>query len=205
MKRVSKKGFTLVEMMLAIAIMLLISGLFISLIISVKDSFYQVYNDDDSSDYAMLYAQALENQLLYDAQNGYHSTYYVDDSHYLFTCESDSDNNQFDPSANSFGDLDDFNQNRSGGLKWRIYMNARYDSTNGLLNYTFYMVDNYNNPNTLVQTHSGSVWIPTHGGAYTIDGAEQHTVSVTNAGGSLTVKGKDGSDYTIQPVKIILG
>ena len=46
----SKKGFTLVEMMLAIAIIMLISGLFVSLIIAVKDSFYRVYNDDDSSD-----------------------------------------------------------------------------------------------------------------------------------------------------------
>ena len=70
MKRSNKRGFTLVEMLLAIAITLLISGLFVTLIATVRASYYRTYNDNDCADIAAMYAEALENTVLYDVQNG---------------------------------------------------------------------------------------------------------------------------------------
>ena len=46
----NKKGFTLLELMLSIAIITLLSGLLIILVISIKDSFMTVYNQNDSAD-----------------------------------------------------------------------------------------------------------------------------------------------------------
>ena len=56
MKRASKKGFTLIEMLLAIAITMIISGLFISLIVSIRSSYYRSYNDVDCSDIGIFYS-----------------------------------------------------------------------------------------------------------------------------------------------------
>lgn len=196
MKRVNKNGFTLVEMLLAIAIMLLISGLFVSLVIAIKDSFYRVYNDDDSTDYAMLYAQALENQILYDVQNDFKGTYYIN-TDFLFCSTSNSDNNQFtDDSHNTFATLKDFNKTKDGNVKWRIYLSASYESSTGLLSYTIYVVDNYDNPDTLVQAHSGQMWIPVHGSTYTDPTVTDPVIGVTS-NGTASFSARDGSSRSV--------
>jgi len=83
-KRSNKRGFTLVEMLLAIAIALIISGLFVSLIVSIRASYYRSYNDDDCADIATIYAEALENTVIYDIQNDLGDTIFIDESdHYI--------------------------------------------------------------------------------------------------------------------------
>lgn len=208
MKKVNKKGFTLVEMLLAIAIMLLISGLFVSLIMSVRDSFYQVYNDDDSTDYATLYAQALENQLLYDAQNGFTGVYGINND-YIFTSISDSDNNQFSPDNNSFAELQNFNASRTQGTKWNIYMEASVDNKLNVVNYTFYLVDCYSKPNQnrLIQSHSGSIWLFSHSEEFMLEGVTTPSVKViAPLGGvtSFTAVDKVGNSIEIHPVALEL-
>ena len=68
MIKTNKKGFTLLEMLLAIAITMIIVGLFTTLLVAIRSSYYRAYNDDDCADIAQMYAQALENQVLYDCQ-----------------------------------------------------------------------------------------------------------------------------------------
>ena len=65
----NKKGFTLLEMMLSIAIITIVSGCLVSLMIGIKDSYINTYNSDDSTDYAMLFAQGLENSVLATVQD----------------------------------------------------------------------------------------------------------------------------------------
>lgn len=66
MKKTSKnrKGFTLVEMLLSLAIICMIGGVIGGLCVSIANSFTTTYNIDDSADYAMLYAKGFENSFL---------------------------------------------------------------------------------------------------------------------------------------------
>lgn len=204
----SKKGFTLVEMMLAIAIIMLISGLFVSLIIAVKDSFYRVYNDDDSSDYAALYAQALENQVLYDVQNGQTRTYHISNTDYILVTDDDID-------TFGFRAMNDFNKNNDNKYKWRAYLVIERNADGSLpttnaqtgesiaentVQYTFYMVDNYYNPGQLVQKYSGSFWVPSHGSFQAGDPAK---LKVVNDGGSVSFSSASGTQYNIQPTTLV--
>lgn len=204
----SKKGFTLVEMMLAIAIIMLISGLFVSLIIAVKDSFYRVYNDDDSSDYAALYAQALENQVLYDTQNGNTRTYHMSATDYILVTDDDVD-------SFGFRSMNAFNKNKDGKLKWRAYLVVERNADGSLptvnkqtgetiaentVQYTIYMVDNYYNPGQLVQKYSGSFWVPSHGSFQANDAAK---LKVVDDGGPVEFSSASGTQYKIQPTTLV--
>ena len=165
MKRVSKKGFTLLELMLAIAIALVISGLFISLIVAIRTSFYRAYNDDDCTDIAAMYARALENQILYDVQNGVTDTITIDSDGVLTS------------TANNFGFADrivNFN-NSSSEQKWDIRMLAYYNEQTGEFIYKFYFIDLYVNPGYCHYVYEGSFWIPEYPGFinnadYTVNG-----------------------------------
>lgn len=66
MKRFIKdrKGFTLVEMLLSLAIICLIGGVIGGVCVSISNSFVTTYNIDDSADYALLYAKGFENSFL---------------------------------------------------------------------------------------------------------------------------------------------
>ena len=200
----SKKGFTLVEMMLAIAIIMLISGLFVSLIIAVKDSFYRVYNDDDSSDYAALYAQALENQVLYDVQNGNTRSYHMSVTDYILVTGDDDD-------TFGFRSMNSFNQNKDGKYKWRAYLVIEHNADGSLpttnkqtgetiadntVQYSIYMVDNYYNPGQLVQKYTGSFWVPTHG---SFQAGDKANLKVTNDGAAVEFSSASGTVYKIQP------
>ena len=72
MKRVNKnkKGFTLLELMLAIAIMLLVSGFFATMLTVIIRSHTYVAFETDLSDMAQLNAQALEAELLRASEIG---------------------------------------------------------------------------------------------------------------------------------------
>ena len=70
----NKFGFSLLEMVLAIAIIVLIGGVIAGICASISNSFVTTYNIDESADYAMLYARGFENSFLattqLDASNG---------------------------------------------------------------------------------------------------------------------------------------
>ena len=70
MKKTSKnrKGFTLIEMLLSLAIICMIGGVIGGLCVSISNSFVTTYNIDDSADYAMLYAKGFENSFLATTQ-----------------------------------------------------------------------------------------------------------------------------------------
>lgn len=182
MKRVNKKGFTLLEMMLAIAIAMVISGLFLSLIVAVRTSFYRAYNDDDCADIAAMYAKALENQILYDVQN------HVSDSISISSTSELTSSNQ----AFGFADrISNFN-NSSAEQKWDIRMIAYYDESTGEFIYKFYFIDLYVNPGYCHYVYEGSFWIPEYPGFinnqdYSIDGGattKENYFSITiNAAG----------------------
>lgn len=151
MKKSNKKGFTLLEMLLAVAITLLISGLFISLIVSIRASYYRAYNDADCADIAQMYAQALENQILYDAQNG-------------VTDKIEIVNSVLKSSANTnlgFDTMPNFN-NADNTEKWDIRMLAAFDPSTNIFYYRFYFIDKYVNPGYLHYVYDGSFWIPNY-------------------------------------------
>ncbi|MCR5804856.1 MAG: type II secretion system GspH family protein [Clostridia bacterium] len=60
----SKKGFTLLEVMLAVAIMAMCAGIFFSLILVVVKSHTNVVAANDMEDYAILNARAFENSII---------------------------------------------------------------------------------------------------------------------------------------------
>lgn len=60
----SKKGLTLLEIMLAIAIMVLTASVFFSLILVVMKSHTNVVAADDMADFALLNARAFENTVI---------------------------------------------------------------------------------------------------------------------------------------------
>lgn len=64
MTRKNRKGFTLVEMLLALAIICMIGGVIGGICVSISNSFVTTYNIDDSADYALLYAKGFENSFL---------------------------------------------------------------------------------------------------------------------------------------------
>ena len=151
MKKSNKIGFTLLEMLLAIAITLIISGLFFTLLVTIRSSFYRAYNDADCADIAQMYAQALENQVLYDCQNGVADTIKID-AHGVLTSTA----NDFD-----FSNIENFN-NAGTNQKWDIRMVCHFDSSTNIFSYKFYFIDKYINPNYLHYVYEGSFWIPNY-------------------------------------------
>ena len=63
-KRKNKKGFTLVELLLSLAIICMIGGVIAGLCASIGSSFGTTYNLNDSADYAVLFGKGFENSFL---------------------------------------------------------------------------------------------------------------------------------------------
>ena len=159
MRKRNKKGFTLVELMLAIAIISLLGSLFVALMIAIKDSYYRTYNANDATDYAQLYAQALENMILKDTQanvaSGSTITYSIDSAESTFMVNG----------APAF-ELEQM-RNADGAIKWNIYLDKQYtyfEEDSGMFHYRFVLVDGYNykygQPGTVQLVYEGSFWIP---------------------------------------------
>ena len=157
-KKGSKKGFTLVELMLSIAIICLISGLFVALIFAVKDSWYRVYNDNDATDYAALYAQALENQIMRDAQINHSKVivYRIDYPDSVFK------RGEYGGTLSPMFDLSQMH-NKDGDCKWVVYLDkCNWDADNYILDYEIVVVDNYKDPGKEQVRYKGSLWVPIH-------------------------------------------
>jgi len=152
-KKSNKQGFTLLEMLLAIAIALVISGVFLSLIVAIKTSYYRTYNDDDCADIAAMYAEALENTVLYDIQHGVRDVISIDPNTSILI----NDNHTI-----TFGDIDNFNRASPSAAdrKWDIRMICYLDENTGEFRYQFYFIDLYVQPGYLHYVYEGSFWIP---------------------------------------------
>ena len=66
----SRKGFTLLEVVLAIAIMMLTASVFFSLILVVVKSHTNVVAANDMADFAMLNGRAIENAIINSNSQG---------------------------------------------------------------------------------------------------------------------------------------
>ncbi len=169
MRRTNKnrRGFTLVEMILAIAIVTIVFGLTTALMISIKDSFIMTYNLNDSSDYAVLYGYGIENSVLAkvskykDEGSGaiQNSVLLCGDKEYVFLPSQMK-------TTDSKGDVVD---------KWIV--ETYYKVSGSMVSYIVIIKDNYYNPTKPVMCkYEGSFWIPhssanlsTSGTAYDMD------------------------------------
>ncbi|MCR5592281.1 MAG: prepilin-type N-terminal cleavage/methylation domain-containing protein [Saccharofermentans sp.] len=157
MKKTNKKGFTLLEMLLAIAITMIIVGLFTTLLVAIRSSYYRAYNDDDCADIAQMYAQALENQVLYDCQNAVSDKIYMDHS----TLKSDVGNFGFDSIPN-FNNSDRVDEHGNPAPKWDIRMICNYNDHTSEFTYAFYFIDLYVQPGYVHYVYEGSFWLPNY-------------------------------------------
>lgn len=168
----NKKGFTLVEVILAVAIICLISGLFVQLLISINGSYNNVYNSNDSADYAMLYSQALENSVVRDCQSPVAATfqYRIVDN----VLKRSADGSDFEPvfTLTSM-------RSRNGADKWKVELvNVFYYAETSMLSYDIKLTDQYANPGA-VQTYRSAFWLPIHNGA---TGIGSNTYQITTGG-----------------------
>ncbi len=192
MKKKNKKGFTLVELMLAIALIALISTLFISLMVAIKESYQRTYNANDATDYAQLYAQAIENVILKDTQRNVASGS-------TFVYQVNGTDSTLMVNGTPIFQLEQMT-NRDGVVKWNIYIdknNTYFEEDSGIFHYKFILVDGYNyefgHPGTVQLEYEGAFWIPHFNqGTFTFE-----------SNGNVTAHYNDGEICSITNCKII--
>lgn len=161
--RNSKRGFTLVELMLAMAIITIIGWTTVALMIAIKDSFMTTYNVNDSADYAILYANGFENAFLAATQNNNNVTVHVRESDNTL-CKDSITGEIFHPSQMK-------TTRRSDGTvvdKWLVRMYFKLDTdpsgnpqASQCIRYRIYVLDNYYSPNLkLMNMYEGTIWPP---------------------------------------------
>lgn len=187
MKRIhnSKRGFTLVEMMLALAIITIIGWTTVALMIATKDSFMTTYNTNDSCDYATMYSNGFENSFLEHTQNGTGGTF-----------GTRMDNSVLEQNTNVpvFTPRQLKTTNRNTGLevdKWiiRMFFHVDAEDASQTIHYKIIVVDNYYSPTPKVMcAMDGSVW-PPHIGV--------NKLSFSNYGSPDTLDGTLRSQYSL--------
>ena len=152
----NKRGFTLVEMMLALAIIVIIGWTTVALMRATKDSFMTTYNVNDSSDYAVLYSDGIENAFLRHTQEKSDATIKIDPAHSILR---ENGNQVFAPSQMQTKRISD------GATvdKWEVRAFFRYAEADGkqVVQYKVFVVDNYYSPTYKVMcTHENAIWAP---------------------------------------------
>ena len=167
MRRISikRKGFTLVEMVLVLAITLLIGSVVAGVCLAVSNSFITTYNIDDSSDYAMLYAKGFENSFLtYTQADGVVGSSW---KWYIANPGGKSGNiptltrQKTTDATSAEAVFNPTNMNSASGenSKWAVAMFYKYDEDTACVNYRIFVRDNYSNTN-YVSRYDGCFWIP---------------------------------------------
>ena len=159
MKRIitNKRGFTLVEMMLALAVITIIGWTTVALMIATKDSFMTTYNTNDSADYAMLYSNGFENSFLEHTQNKRPGTF--------LTRKGDSVLEQ-NTNVPVFTPRQMKTTNRNDGTecdKWKVRIFFKKDESDVTqsIKYKIFVIDNYYSPVPKVTCNmEGTVWAP---------------------------------------------
>ena len=185
MKRIrnSKRGFTLVEMMLALAIITIIGWTTVALMIAIRDSFMTTYNVNDAADYALLYANGFENAFLAHTQKHNNGVFRIRETDSVL-CSQNNSTPVFSPSQ-----MKTTNRNTGAVVdKWLVRMYYKVSATDyaQVVQYKIIVLDNYYAPDLKVMNvYEGSVWAPHMGpgkvtcsnadeGLYESDGDKAH-------------------------------
>lgn len=152
----NKRGFSLVEMMLALAIITIIGWTTVALMIAIKNSFMTTYNTNDSADYAVLYANGFENAFLAHTQNNKDGEFFINPTGSILMQESSV--KVFSPGQMKTTNL----ATNTVVDKWNIRIFFKYSTTDAsqLVKYRIYILDNYYSPNRVMTMYEGSVWAP---------------------------------------------
>ena len=156
--RNSKRGFTLVELLLAMAIITIIGWTTVALMIAIRDSFMTTYNVNDSADYAILYANGFENAFLAATQNNNDVTVHVRETDNVL-CKNNNTGEVFHPSQMK-------TTRRKDGVvvdKWLVRMYYKIETTDAsqCIKYRIYVLDNYYSPDLKVMNiYEGTIWPP---------------------------------------------
>lgn len=203
MKRISKnnkKAFTLVEMMLAIAITLIISSVFVALMVSIQKSYYKVYTQNDATDYAALFSQALENYMLVDYGR---ETNAATGSSITYSIHSTDTDCSFCVNGTSQLSCDQIT-GTNGYNKWYIMLDlsgTSFDAATGMLTYRIVVVDgthlDYAAPGVIQLTYEGSFWLP-H-----FDPTTSGSIAIEADGPAKTYSIYGGGTRSITPARII--
>ena len=158
--RKNKRGFTLVEMLLSLAIICIIGGVIAGICVAISNSFSTTYNIDDSTDYAMLYANGFENSFLSKTcgQNG------GKDDTWQWSVDPVSGVPCLTISYNDGTPTPVFepkfiNSGTSGDSKWEVRMFYKWDSASQCVSYKIFIKDNYSKTH-FVYMYEGSFWVP---------------------------------------------
>jgi prepilin-type N-terminal cleavage/methylation domain-containing protein len=159
MKRVNKHklGFSLVEMVLVLAIICMLGGIIGGLCIAMSNSFLTTYNIDDSSDYASLFARGFENSFLAQSQKvgaANTASWYVNTSEGYPTLRvkagTSADTAVFEPQ---------FLGGSDGVYKWDVHMFYRWDEPNERVLYCVVLKD-HKMGTDFMYFYQGGFWVP---------------------------------------------
>lgn len=160
----SKKGFTLVEMILSIAIICLLGGVIAGVCASISNSFQATYSIDDAADYALLYARGFENSFLANSQQpqGKKLDWYVSNpsgtgdgtgtSVPTLILDGGTAGLQpvFDPKHIT---------TNGTGYKWSVCMFYKFNPDTENVSYVIFLGDNYSKTN-YIYMYNGEFWVP---------------------------------------------
>ncbi len=160
MKRFNKHkfGFSLVEMVLVLAIVCLLGGIIGGLCIAISNSFITTYNIDDSADYALLFSRGFENSFLSKTQGASNtvSTWYVNGSESISSYptlrlkQGTNDQAVFEPQYLGGSD---------GTYKWDILMYYKWDAASERVLYCVLLKDNKAGTD-FTYFYQGGFWVP---------------------------------------------
>ena len=148
----SKKGFTLLEVMLAVAIMAMCAGIFFSLILVVVKSHTNVVAANDMEDYAILNARAFENSIINCQKVNVSET--GSKTIRIFK-------NKLVKNNSPLFNLQQYNIVPSGD-KWKVEFKCRV-SSDGTVDYVFTLTDNagaMQGINNYTYTYENTVYVP---------------------------------------------
>lgn len=189
----NRKGFTLVEMLLSLAIICLIGGVIAGLCVGIANSFITTYNVDDAADYAMLYAKGFENSFLSATQGTAASAGKVyqwkiskdgTSVPYLVCIHDSTSERVFEPR---------FLGTTNTSSKWDVHMFYYYDSTSENVYYRIFIKDNYSRTK-YTYNYDGSFWVPRFSDRATNSGAAARSINVLTSGDSLPMTAKTFTD-----------
>lgn len=147
----TKRAFTLVEVMLAVAIIALTAGIFFSLILVVMKSHVNVVTTNDVADFALLNARALENTVVNAKTIGEGSN------------KISVQGNKLCKNGTPLFDLDQYKVEPGDQDKWQMTFNYEINE-NGLCTYSINLKDNSSTAveglNKYNYTYNGSVYVP---------------------------------------------
>lgn len=193
----SRKGFTLVEVMLSVAIICLLGGCIASLCMSISGSFTTTYNIDDAADYAMLYAKGFENSFLATTQQSGNKndvyTWYVSTTESTVpTLRMTSPAESEEGSAGNEAVFDpQFLSGVTADYKWEVLMFYRWNDASESVEYRVLLQDKFSDTD-YVYMYEGSFWVPRYsarkannkaaGRSITTDGVEMTALTLQGYG-----------------------